>query len=275
VTPGAFGGASAKKKRTRAEMRVNRHYRTAMRRRQPGAVGQTFVPALPFSRHRVKLALHGRPFRLASGLNACLLPREDTMKIAPILLMLILALILASCVPIMSLRQWYTDPQLVLEPGFAGDWYAMDDGKVDESWIISIVQDLDKGYTLAVPEDKHPDVSDTYEIHLFRMGVQLYADECEGKSKWKGEELSAGVFMIQGHAVGKVTLSGDDLRMDFLDDDYVKDALKANPKVVRYETLGDTTILTASVEELQQFLKSATGPKAFSFHVGLRRKKPQ
>jgi len=194
------------------------------------------------------------------------------MKIARTFVVGALLVLLSSCAPIQSLRPWYTESDLVLEPVLVGDWYAVDDnGVVDTSSSLSIVQDTPKGYTLYVADKKYPDLKGTFVLYLFRLKDQLFVDESSGPLYYKNEELKE-VFKLAVHLAGKVSINSDDVRIDFLDDEWVEDALKARPSLVRHEVVDEATILTGSQADLQNLLLIAVpSEKSFSFTVRLKR----
>ncbi|HXW17157.1 MAG TPA: hypothetical protein VEJ39_02560 [Candidatus Acidoferrales bacterium] len=182
-------------------------------------------------------------------------------------------LLLSSCVPILSLHQWYTDTDLVLEPGLAGEWYSVnDDGKVDTSTTLTIVQNLPQGYTLSVNDDAHPDVRQTYAVHLFRLKGHLFVDANQAATYYKTDVTDDGGMMIPGHMAGKIAIESDNIHAEFVEDDWIKNALKSDPGLIRNERVSDNIYLTASEDELQQFLlNSPANEKAFAFKLKLRR----
>ena len=195
------------------------------------------------------------------------------MKTARVLLVCFLLLLLSSCVPILSLHRWYSDADLVLEPGLVGDWYSVDDdGKVDTSSTRTFVQNLPQGYTLSLADEAHPDVRQTYAIYLFRLKGQLFVDACQAATYYKTDITDDGGGAIPGHMGGKIAIDSDNVHAEFVEDDWIKSALKSNTKLIRNERVGDNIYITAPENELQQFLLNApANDKAYAFTVKLRR----
>ncbi len=189
------------------------------------------------------------------------------------LMAVLVGLALTSCVPQLSLHSWYGEKDLVLEPGFAGNWLLLDnDNKVQDSQAWKFVQDLDKGYTVSFEDPEQPGVREAWELRLFRANGGLYADVVQLTSKFKDTDLAEN--FIPGHMVGTVKLDGDKVSMRFLDDEWMAKAVKANAALIKHEMVGDSAVLTASSAELREFaLAHAGDDKAFAVNFNFVRKK--
>jgi len=183
------------------------------------------------------------------------------------------ALVLAACAPQMSLHPWYSEKELVVEPGFAGNWLLLDnDNKTDDSQPWTFAQDLTKGYTISFEDSEQPGVREAWEVRLFRANGQLYADVTQLTSKFKGTDLAEN--FIPGHMVATVKLDGDKVSMRFLDDEWTTKALKANAALIKHEMVENSAVLTASTQELRDFALAHSGDdKAFSVNFNFVRKK--
>ena len=186
---------------------------------------------------------------------------------------LLLVLPLTSCVPQLSLNPWYSEKELVLEPGFAGTWLLLDtDNKPQDQQGWKFVQDIDKGYTVSYEDPEQPGVREVWELRLFRMNGQLFADMVQLTSKFKDTDLAEN--FIPGHMVGTVKLDGDKISMRFLDDEWTAKAVKANAALIKHEMVADSAVLTASSAELRDFaLAHAGDDKAFAVNFNFVRKK--
>jgi hypothetical protein len=186
---------------------------------------------------------------------------------------LLVVLPLASCVPQLSLHPWYSEKELVLEPGLAGTWLFVDtDNKTDDSEVWKFVQNLDKGYTVSFEDAEQPGVRELWELRLFRVNGQLFADVVQLASKYKDTDLAEN--FIPAHMVGTVKVDGDKISMRFLDDEWTNKALKANPALIKHEVLDDSAVLTAPFAELREFaLAHAGDDKAFAANFNFVRKK--
>jgi len=186
---------------------------------------------------------------------------------------LLLVLPLVSCVPQLSLQAWYGEKELVLEPGLEGTWLFVDvDNKTDDSEVWKFVQNLDKGYTVSFEDAEQPGLRELWELRLFRVNGQLFADVVQLASKYKDTDL-AEVF-IPAHMVGTVKLEADKISMRFLDDEWTAKAVRANPALIKHEIVGDSAVLTAATVELREFaLAHAGDDKAFAAKFNFVRKK--
>ncbi len=189
------------------------------------------------------------------------------------LMTVLAALTLSSCVPQLALHSWYSEKDLVLEPGFAGNWWLLDtDNKPESDQAWKFVQDFDKGYTVSFEDPEQPGVREAWELRLFRANGGLYADVVQLTSKFKDTDLAEN--FIPGHMVGTVKLDGDKVSMRFLDDEWTAKALKANAALVKHEMVGGSAVLTASSSELREFaLAHAGDDKAFVLNFNFVRKK--
>lgn len=187
-------------------------------------------------------------------------------------LMVVMLILLASCAPQLALHPWYTDKDLVLEPGFAGAWYFVDEGKADESAVFTMTQDIANGYTISLADASQPDVRTLWEGRLFRVNGQMFIDAMQLHTKYKGEELVE--LFIPAHMVGTVKLEGDKLSLHFLDDEWMGKALRVNPGLIKHEMVEENALLMASTAELREFaVAHAADDKAFSSNFDFVRKK--
>ena len=186
---------------------------------------------------------------------------------------LLLVLPLTSCVPQLSLNPWYSEKELVLEPGFAGTWLLLDtDNKPQDQQGWKFVQDIDKGYTASYEDPEQPGVREVWELRLFRMNGQLFVDVVQLTSKFKDADLAEN--FIPGHMVGTVKLDADKISMRFLDDEWTSKAVKANAALINHAMVGNSAVLTATLAELREFALAHGGDdKAFSVDFNYVRKK--
>jgi hypothetical protein len=186
---------------------------------------------------------------------------------------LLLVLPLISCVPQLSLNPWYSEKELVLEPGFAGTWLLLDtDNKPQDQQGWKFVQNLDKGYTVSFEDPEQPGVREVWELRLFRVNGQLFADVVQLTSKFKDTDLVEN--FIPGHMFGTVKLEADKISMRFLDDEWTAKALKANAALINHAMVQNSAVLTAGTAELREFAVAHAGDeKAFALNFNFVRKK--
>jgi hypothetical protein len=186
---------------------------------------------------------------------------------------LLLVLPLVSCVPQLSLNPWYSEKDLVLEPGFAGAWLMLDtDNKPQDQQGWKFVQDIDKGYTASYEDPEQPGVREVWELRLFRMNGQLFVDVVQLTSKFKDADLAEN--FIPGHMVGTLKLDANKISIRFLDDEWTSKAVKANAALINHAMVGNSAVLTATPAELREFVLAHAGDdKAFSVDFNFVRKK--
>jgi hypothetical protein len=186
----------------------------------------------------------------------------------------ILLLPLAACQPELALHPWYNEKDLVLEPGFSGEWLSIDsDGKPDTDSVFTFAQDIAVGYTVSLHDTATPDLQSSWEARLFRVNGQLFIDGVQQLTKYKGQDTIE--LFVPGHFVGRVKLDGDRLSVKCLDDEWTAKALNANPALIKHEMIDkDSAVLLAPTAELREFaLAHAGDEKAFSANLDFVRKK--
>jgi hypothetical protein len=196
----------------------------------------------------------------------------NTRRLLVFLVVISLAIPLASCEPQMALHSWYGEKDIVAEPGFAGTWLFVDaKGKPDDQ-VTFTFQEAGKGYTISVEDSTQVGVRCAWDVRLFRANGQLFIDAVQATTKFNGSDVSE--LFIPGHMVGTVKIAGDTVAMRFLDDEWLTKAVKANPALIKHEMVNDSAVITASTAELRGFaLAHASDDKAFASDFNFVRKK--
>src|SRR5208337_4733193 len=103
----------------------------------------------------------------------------------------------------------------VVEPALEGTWNSTDASDKEE---IVFQKSGDHEYNLVI---FHPDtkVSETYKVHLVRLGGQLFMDVVLNDQTINGARLDAPMGVIATHVILKVKISGEDLAYATLEDD--------------------------------------------------------
>ncbi len=174
----------------------------------------------------------------------------------------------AGCVP--SLNPLYTKQDLVFEAALVGVWAEDDAGK--DTWAFE--RSGEEGYRLVYASDGK---KGEFEVHLLKLGktqfLDLYPDDAALSDLNRNDFYKA--HLIAAHTFAKVTQIEPNLRMAFLNPDWLKEHLQKNPKAIRHEKINDDRIvLTASTKELQEFVLKHAG-EAFGDASDLKRKKPK
>jgi len=177
--------------------------------------------------------------------------------------------LLCSCVPVLSMRPFYTEKDQTFDPRLLGTWF--DPADKDSQGTITIERTAENGHdaysiTLADPSKK-PVEKEAFEAHLFRLEGHLFLDVVQTKV-YEGDDDML-ILEVPAHMLGRVTFDGDVLNLTFLDDDWVKKNLENGNFSIRHESADDgTPLLTATTAELQKFaLDHVNDNDAFSVDV--------
>lgn len=177
------------------------------------------------------------------------------MRLVAMLAVLAGALLSTSCGPALSVNRLYTEKDLVTDDRIVGQWA---DGK--NEGVFEFRKNGD-GY-IAVEAGKSE--CEAYSVHIVRIGQTLFLDA----APYKSHDLA-----IDGHVFLKLRLDNDELNMQLMDWEWLKDkAVQAG--LAQFETVDKQRILTASTPELQKFLALyANEPKAFEDDIPTLRRK--
>jgi hypothetical protein len=165
-----------------------------------------------------------------------------------------LALLTVACLPQPSLQPLFRSEEAVIVPGLAGDWI---DAKGDDAEVMRFTLKDDKSYRMTVAKENGEE--DVFELRLGKVGEELYWDFTV---KAKG---SSDDWALPFHGFARVALVDDQLSLSFLDDEWVKRALKEGRLVVDHVETEDGLVLTAPTAELQRVIADVQGERdAFS-----------
>jgi hypothetical protein len=153
------------------------------------------------------------------------------------------AVVLGGCV-VTSVSPFYTQTDLVYEPGLAGNWIQAKGGS--EVWRFE--QSDAKAYRFTRIEARKATVM---EAHAFKLEGQLFIDIYS---------LQQDVESIPAHYLLKVTQVAPTLQMSQLDNNWLLALLDKDSKATRHHiVVGEQpedrrVVLTGDTEELQQFV---------------------
>ncbi len=203
---------------------------------------------------------------------------DQKMKVKKILFYLLAAL-LGGCVPVMSLHSLYTKENVVFEEKLLGTW--VDDPNSPEStWEFRRIDEPKNAYKLILSDDKGQKGS--FVAHLVKLENSLFLDvfpdefPCDTEDPNKTDWLYNVFFLVPVHTFIKIDSIGPQLKMRLTDDDKMAELLKEDPNAVKYMSIEDRLILTASTEELQAFvLKYADDSRVFPDEIVLNRRETE
>lgn len=196
------------------------------------------------------------------------------MKIKKILFYL-LAGILGGCVPVMSLHPLYTEKEAVFEEKILGRWF---NEAGDNIYEFSRSEESNKKYQLTLTDEDGR--KGLFEAQLVKLEDKLFFDiyseefPCEIEDANKTELFYNAFFLIPAHTFAKVDFTEPKLKLTLTDDETMGELLEAEPNAVKFESVDDGVVLTASTKELQKFvLKYADDERLFSEEIELVRKR--
>jgi hypothetical protein len=182
----------------------------------------------------------------------------------------LLLLLCAGCVPV-ALNPFFTPDQWRPAPALLGTWYD-EDG--DLRWEVT---DVESGsYRIRQTwvgeldaDDLRPPVS--LDAHFARFGDRRVLET----RLHEIHNLDATLWArtIPGFTIAVVGTPADTLRLWWLDDDWLKDRLRAGEVSTPHTFAGDRLVLSGDTAELQRLLRQLMGePEAFANEVEMVRR---
>jgi hypothetical protein len=160
-----------------------------------------------------------------------------------------------------SVYPFYTEKDVVFEPGLVGLWI---DTKSDPGGEkVSFEKDGEKAYKIS---DMQATETNVYSAHLFRLGNQLLMD-CA---------LTSPEQEIPAHLLLKVEQIRPTFRYTIFSEDWMNKLFEKQPNALRHFINEDSgnkgIVLTADTAELQAFVQQyAASKEAFADGAELRR----
>ncbi|PYU12162.1 MAG: hypothetical protein DMG37_14215 [Acidobacteria bacterium] len=176
---------------------------------------------------------------------------------------------LSGCAPENSLFPLYTGEESMFNERLVGAWRMQkspDQKSSDDSyWIFS--QGKEKNtYLLRGVDAKKSSGDLTLTAHLLRLGAYTFIDFATPEDS---EELNVHISMlpyIPSHVFGRMRIEKTYVRVDLLDDEWVKKQIQAGKLNLAHVEGPSETVLTAPTDELRKFaLEHAEDEKAFAF----------
>lgn len=202
-----------------------------------------------------------------------------------------LAFLLAGCVPVVSLHPLFTKENIVFDEKLVGTWVKdfndpeviWEFSRLDESAAQGLLEpwkdQITKFYRLNITDKENHKGS--FAACLVKLGDQLFLDVFADRFPEGGQDIEKlhfaynAFFFLPVHTFIKVNSLGEQLAIRVTDDDRFKEMVQAEPALVKHEMMDDRPVLTASTEELQQFVtKFAGDERLFSNDLTLQRKRP-
>lgn len=188
----------------------------------------------------------------------------------------LLLIFLSSCLT--TLHPIFTEKDLAYDPKLIGTWKTESQGNKGRAVITNLATEnslelpgnissiKQKGYLISY-QDENGATSERYIAFLARIGKHLYFDyfPADKKEDQKIDEFFA-VHFVKMHTSYRVEISNDgSFEISQLDGSYVKSLIDEKKIRISHETdADDNTVITASTQELQQYLlKYGDEPSAY------------
>jgi hypothetical protein len=190
----------------------------------------------------------------------------------------LLAALLGGCLPVMSLQPFYTDSDIVFEEKLLGTW-TDDSNDPETTWEFTRADEPNNAYRFIFTEGEE---KGSFIARLIRLKDSLFLDVYPTETSWdiddpnKVKWIYNNLFLIPAHTLLKVDSIEPQLKMRMTLDTKMEELLKENPNAVKYISVEDRPVLTASIKELQEFvLKYADDERLFADAFTLVRKPVQ
>jgi hypothetical protein len=169
-------------------------------------------------------------------------------------LVILASVFLAGC-PVSDLHPLYKSSDNVSEPLLVGKWVPPDSG---DKGFIEFQEGSGSSYTMVVQDPDSKD-ADHYDVHLVRLGGNLFAD-LKFSNRSRGDanvDMPIGVIAV--HVVIEMTVTKDDLGWATMEEDPLKIFLKnsAPPEkhtVGNLEYDSDASLVLADTETLRGYV---------------------
>lgn len=176
-----------------------------------------------------------------------------------------LILLLGGCLP--SLHALYTDETLIFKEELAGKWMTDE----DEIWKFRRADEQE--YELRISDDEKK--AGWFEVHLVELEGMMFLDIFPSSEPLEDMQDFYKFHILPAHTFMKVDQIDPNLQLRMMDTGEVAEMLKDDPNLLKHEELDDLLVLTASTEQLQEFMiKYANAEGVFGDASDMRRLEP-
>jgi len=191
----------------------------------------------------------------------------------------LLAALLGSCVPVMSLHSLYTKKDVVFEEKLLGTWVD-DPNNPETTWEFKRIEEPNNAYSLLFSDDEAK--KGLFIVHLVKLQNRLFLDVYPSEFPWEIDDpnkvkwLYNSFFLIPAHTFIKVDVIEPQLKIRLTNNEKMEELLSDDPNVVQHTSIEDRIFLTASTKELQAFvIKYADDIRVFPDEIILSRRKSE
>jgi hypothetical protein len=146
-----------------------------------------------------------------------------------------------------SIHPFYTENSIVFDATLMGQWTGE-----NESESLTFIRQGEKKYRMFLKEEK-----DTLEFKaiLFKVQEYLFLDLYPLSTQLDDDTFS-GMHYLPLHSILLVKQIAPTLQLSSFNHQWLQDQIQSDSLCIAHETVGDRIILTASSNELQQFIIS-------------------
>lgn len=164
----------------------------------------------------------------------------------------------SACIP--SVNPFYTEKDLRFEPRLVGAWENVAEGR-SEHWEFLKKDDRTYDLTIGDSEGKKGHLLARCFTLKGEMFLDLLPAECEF-DKTQADVVNCSMF--PGHLLARISPGDAELKVVFMNMDWLDKLLKDEPKSLTHLRDNDRVLLTAGTRELQRFvLKHIRGSDLF------------
>jgi hypothetical protein len=185
----------------------------------------------------------------------------------------LLVFLVAGCVPQQTLFPLFTDQDTFFDKQLLGEWQIWSGNSAIPSDDPGLIQfraaNAAYTYDVTIPSFDEEGRSLSSQARLVKLGNFVFIDFASPDID-KLPQIPYPV--LPSHIFGRLTLETNEARIDFLSDDWVKDAIKAGKLSLLLEDIS-SPVLSATTADLRKFaLEHAEDSEAFSETFTLARK---
>jgi hypothetical protein len=188
-----------------------------------------------------------------------------------------LVLFLAGCGPATSLFPLFAKGETEFDERLLGDWRMQEGASFthgDKSERMVFLKSADSTeYEVTLFDFDNKGVNLAMTAIIVRLGTFFFIDfGTPDIDKRKFKEIPFPT--IESHLFGRIYVQKDSVRLELLNDEWVREQGKAGTLSLPTLETADELVISASTEELRKFaLEHTEDTKAFSEHYSLRRTK--
>jgi hypothetical protein len=155
-----------------------------------------------------------------------------------------MALLLTGCLP--SLHPLYNEKTLIFKEELIGKWMGDDGG------LWQFTKAGEKEYELRIRDDQEE--IGRFSAHLIELEGMMFLDLYPDSKPLEDMDDFYKIHILPVHTFMKVDRINPNLQLRMVDYEKVENMLENDPNLIKHEIADDRIVLTASTEEIQDFV---------------------